>query len=34
VHSHKQIDEIVERAGFTRSFERHDWMWQAIVYSK
>jgi hypothetical protein len=34
VHSHKEIDAIVERAGLTRSFERHDWMWQAIVYSK
>lgn len=34
VHPHNQIDAIVKRAGLSRSFERHDWMWQAIVYSK
>jgi 2-polyprenyl-3-methyl-5-hydroxy-6-metoxy-1,4-benzoquinol methylase len=34
VHPTKQIDAIVKRAGLSRTFERHDWMWQAIVYSK
>lgn len=34
VHSHREIDDIVGRAGLRRSFERHNWMWQAIVYSR
>jgi 2-polyprenyl-3-methyl-5-hydroxy-6-metoxy-1,4-benzoquinol methylase len=34
VHSHEEIDAIVKRAGLSRTFERRDWMWQAIVYSK
>jgi magnesium-protoporphyrin O-methyltransferase len=34
IHPHEKIDAIVKRAGLKRTFERHNFMWQAIVYSK
>lgn len=34
VHSHKQIEAIIAKAGLKRSFSRHNFIWQVLVYSR
>lgn len=34
IHPHEKIEAIVRKAGLKRSFSRHNFMWQVLVYSK
>jgi len=34
VHPHQKIESIVNRAGLKRVFERHNWVWQVVLYAR
>lgn len=34
VHRHQAIEAIIAKAGLKRSFSRHNFMWQVLVYSR
>jgi magnesium-protoporphyrin O-methyltransferase len=34
IHPHEKIEAIVRKAGLKRSFSRHNFLWQVLVYSR
>lgn len=34
VHPHEKIEKIIKRAGLKRTFTRHNFLWQVILYSR